>query len=652
MSYVSNHGLQRCSASLTQSKYRLLGLIGQGQFGRVYCAIHRTTGKLVALKRLDRDRFPTHQFLRELRFLLTLQHPNIVACEALEHIGEKRYLVMEYCEGGTLRNLMETHAKLHPVLSAKLIADVLLGVEHAHSHGIVHCDIKPENILLSLDPTGWTARISDFGIARFSQDLASEQASITGSPAYMAPERFYGQYSNSTDLYAIGVLLFEMLVGDRPFSGSPTELRSAHLNQPVQIPQAISEPFRLVILTALQKLKARRFHSAAQMLVMVKQAASSLGLEQTAGMWATPAEISSQNLTQAPGLATAKLRSALVVRTERLRHKIQRIAVMDHAPLPDSSGDRQPTPSSLTRVSMLLLSEPAASQTQDGRQSGQLYWRSQGMDLRASGQRSGEDLQIAAISEPILDLVMRPQGCFAVTARSLYFVGKTLHLLQQFDQPHGMALDPQGGWVATISQAVESSTFGVWRLPRSIPVAPLECVARTRSPSEGVVKLVALDSRHIAALSRSHYSLETKVDLFSRRGQCFGSLTLPLACQSEDALQFPFGIVALTSAYRFAAIEAQHPYSVLFIRARPLKLTRIGINLMPRFLAAIPNGVVAVSALGQIAVLDHDGDVLGQGEIDGAPSAIVAVGKTGLQIATWDQGQGKLYTLDLTCFGA
>lgn len=248
------------------SKYRILKLVGQGQFGRVFCAVHRQSGHLVALKELDRQSLPTHKFLRELRFLLSLQHPNIVTCQALDYTETGRYLVMDYCEGGTLRNLMQSEIQLSLVQNLKLIADVLAGLEHAHGRGIVHCDIKPENILLSSDTTGSIARISDFGIARLSQEDCSDALGVTGSPAYMAPERFYGKYSPSSDLYAVGVLLFELAVGYRPFSGLPGELMSAHLNQPVKLPKTIPFLLRTTISTALQKLPARRFASAAEML--------------------------------------------------------------------------------------------------------------------------------------------------------------------------------------------------------------------------------------------------------------------------------------------------------------------------------------------------------------------------------------------------
>ncbi len=228
-----------------QSKYQILHLIGQGQFGRVFCAVHRQTGELVALKELDRQRFATRLFLRELGFLVTLQHPNLVSCRGLEYSPTGRYLVMDYCRGGTLRELMESEPKLDSLQSLKLITDILLGLEYAHDRGIVHCDLKPENILLEPQEKGWTARISDFGIARLNEEVNAVKIRIgdTGSPAYMAPERFYGRYSYASDLYAIGIILFELLVGERPFSGIFRELRNAHLNQAVSIPETV--PFIL-----------------------------------------------------------------------------------------------------------------------------------------------------------------------------------------------------------------------------------------------------------------------------------------------------------------------------------------------------------------------------------------------------------------------
>ncbi|MBE9068110.1 serine/threonine-protein kinase, partial [Leptolyngbya cf. ectocarpi LEGE 11479] len=184
-----------------RSSYRLLGLVGNGQFGRVYCGVHRKTGQLVAIKYVHRHSLSTHAFLRELHCLLSLTHPNIVTCYALEHSDEGRRLVLEYCAGGTLRSHMLSSLSLADILN--LVADVLCGLAHAHQQGIVHCDIKPENILLSYRDGRWRAKISDFGIAKLIQEQPHQKGSgQTGSPAYMAPERFYCQYSPAADVYA------------------------------------------------------------------------------------------------------------------------------------------------------------------------------------------------------------------------------------------------------------------------------------------------------------------------------------------------------------------------------------------------------------------------------------------------------------------
>ena len=255
------------------SKYRIIKLVGQGQYGRVFCAVHKQTGKLVALKELDQQRFPTNKFLRELHFLSSLQHPNIIAFQGIEHTPTGRYIVMDYCEGGTLRHLMQSEEPLSLVHGLKLIADVLAGLDYAHSRDVVHCDIKPENILLSLNSNGWGARISDFGLAKIIHQVSTEQTVCTGSPAYMAPERFYGKYSPASDIYAVGVMVFELALGYRPFSGLPGELMTAHLNQPVEVPNTVSFLLRSAILTAMHKLPTHRFASTSQMLKSIQLAA-------------------------------------------------------------------------------------------------------------------------------------------------------------------------------------------------------------------------------------------------------------------------------------------------------------------------------------------------------------------------------------------
>ncbi|MEN9222606.1 MAG: serine/threonine-protein kinase [Thermostichus sp. BF3_bins_97] len=247
--------------------YQLLGLAGQGQYGRVFCARPRQGGELVALKELQAQRFPTHNLLRELRYLLSLNHPNITRCYALEHAREGRYLVLEYCEGGTLRDLINQveQGLWLPVKQVLGFADqILAGLAHAHQQGVIHCDVKPENILLKPTPQGWQLKLTDFGIARHPEPISGE-ITATGSPAYMAPERFYGHFSAASDLYAVGIILVELLTGQRPFSGSPSQLMHAHLNQRFVCPMEIPTPLQALLELALRKLPPRRFRTASQM---------------------------------------------------------------------------------------------------------------------------------------------------------------------------------------------------------------------------------------------------------------------------------------------------------------------------------------------------------------------------------------------------
>lgn len=253
--------------------YQIIKLLGQGQFGKVFKAVDTETGEFVALKEIEYQKLSTHKFLREVNFLVTLQHPNIVGCQGLKSTHFARYIVMDYCDGGTLRDKLEARQKLSLDEALQITIDVLNGLEYAHAKGIVHCDLKPENILMAPEKSKQIAKISDFGIARLTHNDKTESMGVTGSPAYMAPERFYGKYSTSSDLYAVGVILFEMISGDRPFSGLPGKLMVAHLNQRVEFPVNIPFLVKKVITKALQKLPQKRFQSATEMLADVVLAA-------------------------------------------------------------------------------------------------------------------------------------------------------------------------------------------------------------------------------------------------------------------------------------------------------------------------------------------------------------------------------------------
>lgn len=655
---------------LKRSKYRLLGLVGQGQFGRVYCASHRKTGRLVALKELDKQRFPTHKFLRELRFLLSLQHANIVTCHALEHTSTGRYLVMDYCEGGTLRGLMDEDKRLHPVQCLKLVVDVLLGLDHANNRGIVHCDIKPENILLTLQAGGWTARVSDFGIARLHQESADSDGSNTGSPAYMAPERFYGQYAATSDLYAVGILLFELLAGYRPFSGTPAVMMSAHLNNPVQIPDTIPLALHPIILTALQKLPARRFQSAAQMVEAVRAAATeaTLELEQ---VWDDTRLLRSS--------IALPINQCQYVKQEPLQAHVQQLVTV----LTGRSSCKAPSelPQKLQHASPSVLAQATSEPSERDERVYQVYGRyiscrsySKGL-LAAGTSPSKEESIVASIRLPkvVKELIVRPQGCFAVTQRSIYRLPSELfqdptrqvqpltthdtaalqlavpELVAEFSQDFLATIEAKGRWmaVAVLEPDKITSTLGFWNLSRMQSLKPTTRNGGGAKPprsTDQLFHLTMVDSRYVVAFSHlvdkntnSHIT-GVRLEVFTRRGDRVSAFSLPLPLRQ---------VLSSRSPYQMVALEPGYNHSVLLIDLKPLRLVRVGVDIVPILMASSSWGYVLMAADGQMLLLDRYGLMLGHLVGPSNPTAIAVLEPYGLLIATWNEGQSDLYTIDL-----
>ncbi|HEY9645962.1 MAG TPA: serine/threonine-protein kinase [Chroococcidiopsis sp.] len=616
-----------------RSKYRILGLVGQGQFGRVYCAVHRQTGRLVALKNLEHQRFPTHKFLRELRFLLSLQHPNIVTCQALEHTQNGRYLVMDYCEGGTLRSIMEGDYGLSLPLCLRLVIGILEGLGHAHSRGIVHCDIKPENILLSVQPTGWVARISDFGIAKLSQEITGEESSNTGSPAYMAPERFYGQYSISSDLYSVGIILFELIAGYRPFSGTPVELMSAHLNVPLKLPDIIPAGLRPILSTALQKLPGRRFRSANDMLVALRTAASSLF-----------DEASHDPLIICPPVDTAcQLDEATPKQV--LSHAYEHLLVA--TPAASFAYKRNPTRLAIYGAGGESLTMQTLDISKFSEQ-GEVLW---------------DTAQLLPLGSPIGALLPHGHRCCVAAGRSLYEVDphpseadrqKSL-IVTGLPDRYLTAIDPDGRWLAIATPTTEETQFSFYPLRSSrgavwVPADPLRLSSRAQM---GLMSVLSLESKHLVLLSYLYRkeskldahrdlsfadSIGTLLEVYTRRGERLATLTLPLRLKT---------VIRTATPYRLLATDDSAPNSVLQIDLKPYRVSRLGVSIVPEFLVATSWGAVLANTAGQIILMDEYGHQAGLIEGPANITAIASFAHHGLLIATWDQSVGHLYTVNL-----
>ncbi len=249
--------------------YRIDALLGQGGMGAVYCGLDLMLDRPVAIKALRADVASqphlVERFRQEARVLARLLHPNIATLYTLVRDGDALYMVMEFCEGETLESILRRRGRLDPAEALPLYTQALDGLSHAHRHGIVHRDIKPANLMRLPDGT---VKVMDFGIARLLGSSRMTQTSHTvGTTEYMAPEQIRAQDVDArTDVYALGVLLFELLTGRVPFqSESFFEVMQAHLQQepppPRQFAPAMPEALEAAILRALAKKPEDRFPS-------------------------------------------------------------------------------------------------------------------------------------------------------------------------------------------------------------------------------------------------------------------------------------------------------------------------------------------------------------------------------------------------------
>ena len=272
--------------------YRIIREIARSN-DAVYEAIDTRLNRRVAIKELmmppgatdavRQDRIA--RFQREARAAGALTHPNIVTIFETEAENGRYFIVMEYLEGDNLRQKMDREGVLPPEVAVRIATQVLDGLAHAHSKGVIHRDIKPENIHIL--PTG-LVKITDFGIARLKYEPnLTMDGQIFGTPSYMSPEQVQGgAIDERTDLFSVGVILFEMLAGFKPFQGDSVitiTYNIVHTEPPS--PPSVPAPLEWVIRRALRKNPAERFASAEEMKAALERALAELS---TPPVMATP----------------------------------------------------------------------------------------------------------------------------------------------------------------------------------------------------------------------------------------------------------------------------------------------------------------------------------------------------------------------------
>ena len=264
----------------TVGNYRIVEKLGEGGMGSVYRGIDQMVERNVAIKVLKpglASNSKTHErFLSEAKALAKLNHPAIAMLYSFFLEGEEYFMVMEYVPGQNLESLIRTHGAIRWPQAASTVARILDGIGHAHAQGIIHRDLKPANVMLSF--TG-DVKITDFGIARvFYSPKLTRESRVVGTMEYLAPERALGKEADErTDIYALGVILYEMLTGRLPFEGaSEYELIRAQVEQmpkPLEDLGVVAPPLvEQAMMKALAKDPAARQPDAATFTAQLRAA--------------------------------------------------------------------------------------------------------------------------------------------------------------------------------------------------------------------------------------------------------------------------------------------------------------------------------------------------------------------------------------------
>lgn len=272
-------------------RYKILDKVGEGGMALVYKAKDTLLGRLVAIKVLREqyagDREFVERFRREAQSAASLSHANVVNIYDVGQENGIDYIVMEYVEGRNLKDIIRKQGALPIPVAVDIARQVALALDHAHRHRLVHRDIKPHNILITEDNQ---VKVTDFGIAlAASYSQLTQSGFVVGTAHYVSPEQAKGGMATAqSDLYSLGVVLYEMLTGRVPFTGdTPVAVALQHVQEPIRPPRALNPeiPYELnrIVLKALAKEPKDRYQTAAEMVADLERIATRLRTDTNKG---------------------------------------------------------------------------------------------------------------------------------------------------------------------------------------------------------------------------------------------------------------------------------------------------------------------------------------------------------------------------------
>jgi eukaryotic-like serine/threonine-protein kinase len=248
-------------------KYKIVAPLGSGGFGSVYLAQDTWIDKKVAIKVPHRQNLDFGELLREPRLLASVSHPNVGEITTAEKQDNIFFIVMEYVPGETLENIIATRGALDLTRALDFTCQICNAVDHAHRQGVIHRDLRPANVLVGENDM---LKVADFGTSRFLE-IAAHGTTVIGSPPYMAPEQFHGKAVFASDLYSVGVTMYQMLTGvlpyDTPAPADLDKLMSGELVSPPRLKNpAIPKRINDIVMKAMAPDLTARYQRASDLL--------------------------------------------------------------------------------------------------------------------------------------------------------------------------------------------------------------------------------------------------------------------------------------------------------------------------------------------------------------------------------------------------